>query len=492
MTRRRRPVRPILALLLLASAAGAVPVAAAAGAPATWRLDYFHTGGPGIGGSGSSGEIFAVDRVVVEPLPWPGHPAGNLDTSGTGLYRFRVLDAAGRAVYSRGFNSIFGEWETTAEAGEVNRTFHESLRFPGLFGDPPAPVTVVVEKRGPDGAFHELWRTTVDPADPFVDPSPPPRQELIEVERHGEPRSKVDVLLLGDGYTAEECAADFRADARRLADVLFAHEPFHHRRSDFNVWGLCPPSAESGVSRPSTGRHRRTPVGATYDAFGSERYLLTFENRAWRDVAAWAPYELVEILANNETYGGGGIYNLFATVAIDSDWSDYVFIHELGHHFAGLADEYYTSPVAYEAPAEITEPWEPNVTALSDPAHLKWGDLVAAATPIPTLWPKDAFEAQQKAIQARRREIRAQNRPEAEMSALFREERAFTTGLLSSAEHAGEVGAFQGANYDAQAFYRPQIDCVMFTRDEVPFCAVCQRALEEVIDRYAPGSAAGR
>ena len=296
------------------------------------------------------------------------------------------------------------------------------------------------------------------------------------------------MLLLGDGYTAEECAGDFRADARRLADVLFAHEPFHHRRDDFNVWGLCPPSAESGVSRPSTGLHRRTPVGATYDAFGSERYLLTFDNRAWRDVAAWAPYEFVEVLANSETYGGGGIFNLFATVAIDSDWSDYVFIHEFGHHFAGLADEYYTSPVAYEAPAEITEPWEPNVTALLDPEHPKWGDLVADGTPVPTPWPKDVFEAHQKAIQARRKEIRAANGPESVMSALFREERAFTTtGLFSAAEHAGEVGAFQGANYDAKVFYRPQIDCIMFTRDEVPFCAVCQRALEDVIDRYAPG-----
>lgn len=481
--------RCLQALFALSLGAALALPAAAADAPAAWRLDYFHTGGPGPDGHQ---EIFAVDRVVVEPLPWPGHPSGYLDTSGTGLYRFQVLDASGEAVYSRGFNSIYGEWETTAEAGEVYRTFHESLRFPALFGDPPAPATVVVEKRGPDGAFAEVWRTPVDPEDLFVNPAPPARQELLEIERHGEPRDKVDVLLLGDGYTLEECAADFPADAKRLAGVLFAHEPFRHRREDFNVWGLCPPAAETGVSRPSTGLHRRTPVGATYDAFRSERYVLTFDNRAWRDVAAWAPYEFVEILVNNETYGGGGIYNLFATVAIDSDWSDYVFIHEFGHHFAGLADEYYTSPVAYEAPERVSEPWEANVTALLDPENLKWADLVTPGTPIPTPWPKETFEAHQKEIQARRKEIRAQNRPESEMSALFREERAFTTELLSSAEHAGEVGAFQGANYDAQAFYRPEIDCVMFTRDEVPFCAVCRHALEEVIDRYTPGPKGGR
>jgi hypothetical protein len=301
------------------------------------------------------------------------------------------------------------------------------------------------------------------------------------------------VLLLGDGYTAEECAAKFPVDAGRLVDVLFAHEPFRHRRDDFNVWGICPPAEQSGISRPSTGVHRRSPVGATYDAFGSERYVLTFDNRAWRDVASWAPYEFVEILANGETYGGGGIYNLYATVAVDSDWAPYIFIHEFGHHFAGLADEYYTSPVAYEAPKHVHEPWEPNVTALlggADADALKWGDLVTPGAPIPTPWPKAELEAKEKEIQARRKQIRAENRPESVMSALFREEQAFTVGLFAGAEYPDAVGAFQGANYDAQAFYRPQMDCIMFSRDEVPFCAVCQRALERVIDLYTPGGGA--
>ena len=473
----------VLGLVLLGGGSVFADAGAPADTPATWRLDYFHTGGPKSDDPDGSLEIFAVDRVVVEPLPWPGplDPEGRLDTSGTGLYRFEVRSADGEPLYSRGFNSIFGEWETTAEAREVHRTFHESLRFPA----PDGPVTVVLEKRTPDGAFGEVWRTAVDPDDMFVDRARPPEHEAIEIEVHGPPREKVDLLLLGDGYTAAECADAFREDARRLAGVLFSYEPFRHRRQDFNVWGLCPPSAESGVSRPSTGVHRRTPVGATYDAFGSERYVLTFDNRAWRDVAAWAPYEFVEVLVHGETYGGGGIYNLFATVAVGNDWADYVFVHEFAHHFAGLADEYYTSPVAYEAPSRRTEPWEPNVTALLDPDDLKWAERVTPGTPVPTPWPKEAYEARQREIQERRREIRAQGLPESVMSELFREERAFSTELLGSAEHAGEVGAFQGANYDAQAYYRPEIDCVMFTRDEVPFCAVCRHALDEVIDRFA-------
>jgi hypothetical protein len=261
---------------------------------------------------------------------------------------------------------------------------------------------------------------------------------------------------------------------------------FASRRADFNIWGICPPAAQSGISRPSTGVYRRSPAGASYDAFGSERYILTFENRAWRDIAAWAPYEFVTILTNGNIYGGGGLYNVFSTAAVDNDFADYLFVHEFAHHFAGLADEYYTSPVAYQPPDRLVEPWPANVTAAKEAGGLaKWRDLLSPAVPVPTPWPKQEFEALQKDIQARRAKLRADKRPETEMTQLFREELELTTRLLSSAEHAGRVGLFQGANYDAQAFYRSQIDCVMFTRNKVPFCAACQRALSQVIDRYA-------
>jgi hypothetical protein len=460
-----------LATLALALPAGGV---AAADSPGTLRLDYFHTGGQGL-------EIFAIDRVYIEPLPWPGHPGRTIDSGEPGVYRYEVRDAGGRLRYARGFASIFGEWVTTAEAATSHRTFHESLRFPV----PDGPVQVTVLRRGEDQSFTRVWQATVDPADTFVVRAPPPRQTLVAIEQHGEPADKVDVLLIGDGYTAAECAAKFGPDARRMADALFSHEPFAARRNDFNVWGLCPPAAESGVARPSNGTQRRTPVGAAYDAFGSERYVLTFDNRELRDVAAWAPYEFIAILANAKTYGGGGIYGTYATVAVDSDWADYLFVHEFGHHFAGLADEYYTSPVAYEPTAGVVEPWEPNVTAMLDGKPLKWLDLVEHGTPLPTPWPKAEFEARQRDFQARRKQIRAENRPEGEMSALFREEQAYTTRLFASQRHAHRVGAFQGANYDAEAYFRPQLDCVMFTRDTVPFCRVCQRALEQVIDLYA-------
>src|SRR3989337_735379 len=120
------------------------------------------------------------------------------------------------------------------------------------------------------------------------------------------------------------------------------------------------------------------------------------------------PYDVVEILANGQTYGGGGIFNLYATVAADSAWAPYVFIHEFGHHFAGLADEYYTSPVAYQPPSGLSEPWEPNVSALLDPTELKWRDLVTIGTPVPTPWPKEEFEQHAREIQKRRSAIRSE------------------------------------------------------------------------------------
>lgn len=446
-----------------------------AAAPATMRVDFYHTGN-------ASEEHFSLDRVVVEPLEWPGNPARALDDTNLGKYFFEVLDrGSNRPLFSRGFASVYGEWETTGEAKKISRTFHESLRFPS----PAAPVKIAVKKRDAKNAFREVWTVEVDPKDMFVDSSKPPSPgPLLAIEKHGPPAEKVDFLILGDGYTAVE-REKFEKDARRLADILFSVSPFKERRSDFNVWGLCPPAEESGISRPSTGIHRRSRIGATYDAFGSERYVLTFENRSLRDVASFAPYEFIEILTNSKTYGGGGIFNLYSTVAADSLWSPYVFVHEFGHHFAGLGDEYYTSEVAYEPAAERIEPWEPNMTALADPRQFKWKDLVSPGTPLPTPWEKETYEARSREFQKKRARIRSERRPEEEMDALFTEQKKEETKFLSSQKYAGKVGAFEGALYEAKGYYRPQLDCIMFSRDDVPFCAVCRRAIERIIDLYA-------
>jgi hypothetical protein len=447
----------------------------ASSTPNTMRLDYYHTGN-------AEEEFFSVDNIIIEPLPWPGNPDHPMDDTNLGKYIFEVIDRAdNRVIYSRGFASIFGEWETTPEARQVHKTFHESLRFPA----PSSKVQVVLKKRDRNNAFREIWSTLVDPSDIFIDrsksKSPGP---LIELEKKGDPSKKVDFLILGDGYTEAE-RGKFEKDARKLIEILFNVSPFKERRPDFNVWGLCPASAESGISRPSTGTYRRSPAGTTYDAFGSERYVLTFDNRSFRDIASHSPYEFVEILVNQKTYGGGGIFGLYGTVAADSFWAPYIFVHEFGHHFAALADEYYTSDVAYEASADRVEPWEPNVTALLDPKNLKWNEHVTPATPIPTPWNKQAFEDYSRDIQKKRREIRAQNKPESEMDALFQSEKEHETAEFAKEKYAKNVGAFEGAMYEARGYFRPQVDCIMFTRNDVPFCDVCQETLSEIIDLYS-------
>ena len=442
-------------------------------APQTMRVDYYHTGN-------AREEHYSLDRVVLEPLPWAGNPARPIDDTNRGKYFFEVVDAvSGTVAFSRGFSSIYGEWETTGEAKDVDRTFSESLRFPA----PDKPVRIIVRKRDARNAFRDVWTLKVDPADKFVTRGAESRDAgpVIKLHESGDPATKLDLLILGDGYTARE-RGKFERDARRLVTVLLATSPFKERQRDINVWGLSPAAAQSGISRPSQHIYRRSPVGATYDAFDSERYVLTFENKAFRDIAANAPYDVVEILVNSATYGGGGIYGLYSTVAADSVWAPYIFVHEFGHHVAGLADEYYTSDVAYLPAADRVEPWEPNVTALADPAALKWKDVVTPGTPVPTPWPKEDFERYTREIQQTRREIRAANRPEAEMDALFRDEEKRDTALLNEGPHAGRVGAFEGANYEARGYYRPQADCIMFTRDNVPFCAICRRAIAEILD----------
>src|SRR5437764_8304171 len=383
------------ALLFLAAAA----VLAQPPERRTLRLDYVHSGM-------ASEEHFALDTVVVDGA-WPGPLDRWVDESNLGKYYFQVFDrATNRLIYSRGFASIYGEWETTEEAKRQRRGFSESIRFPL----PEAPVQVVVKKRGPANEFREVWSIVVDPSDPAIERAAPPKLNVWAVMQNGAPRDKVDLLLMGDGYTAAEMEK-WHGDARRLTNTLFATSPFKERRGNFNVWAVDTPSDETGVSRPSDAVYRRSPLRAAYDAFGSERYVLTFDNKRLREAASAAPYEFIEIVVNDRKYGGGGIFNLYATVAADNASTPYVFVHEFGHHFAGLADEYYTSDVAYETGTVRPEPWEPNVTA--DQKASKWKDLVEPGTPLPTPWAKAEFETIQNRIQTRRREIRAPPRPDA-------------------------------------------------------------------------------
>ena len=440
----------------------------------TMRVDLFHTGGP-------KGEIVALDRVV-DDGPWPGSRTRLLDETNLGSHLFEVRDVrTNRVIFSRGYSSMYSEWEQTEEVKRISRTFPESLRFPW----PREKVRIVLERRDRANVFHELFSAVIDPAGPESNPAPrAPAARVWTVFENGPATAKLDLLLLGEGY-AEKDLPKFHADAKRLVDILFTYEPFKSRKPDFNVRALDLPASESGVLRPDSRIFRRTPLSVQYGIFGSERYMLTYDDRALREAASAAPYDFLEILVNDARYGGGGIYNFQATASVDTGFAEYVFVHEFGHHFAGLADEYYGSDVAYETGGEKPEPWEPNVTALKDPKALKWADLVEKVTPLPTPWEKDAFEKQTRTIQTERKKLIASGAPPSALDDLFRRQMALDSKLLSTMAWSGKVGAFEGASYEAKGLYRPSADCIMFTRDPGGFCPVCRRAIGRVIDEYS-------
>jgi hypothetical protein len=300
---------------------------------------------------------------------------------------------------------------------------------------------------------------------------------------HGPAEKKVDIVVLGDGYTKQEMAK-FQKDTRRLINVLFNAEPYKSRKSDFNVRAIETPSPVSGVNRPHPGIFKRTPLSVHYSSFDSERYALTYDNRTIRDIASAVPYEFTIILINERTYGGGGIYKLYASLAADNAFSDYIIIHEMGHHLAALADEYYTSQVSYELDDKITiEPWETNVTALLDRNALKWRHLVQPGTPIPTPWDKETFDRFGLSVKNERQKLRKAKAPEEKLENLFRKQREQEGKILSRMKYANTVGAFEGAAYQSRGLYRSSANCIMFTRI-MDHCPVCQHSINRVIDQY--------
>jgi hypothetical protein len=245
--------------------------------------------------------------------------------------------------------------------------------------------------------------------------------------------------------------------------------------------------------------YRNTALGATFDSLGSERYMLTEENRALRDVAAAVPYDTILIMVNQARYGGGGIYNFFCTFTTDNQWFDYLLLHEFGHAFAGLADEYYTSSTAYnEFYPQGVEPVEANITALLDPANLKWKALATPGIEIPTPWEKAAFDAMDLAYQKKRQEInekiarmKREGAPAAEVrkvvdlsEQMSKEAAQKVDEFLGASRFHGQVGAFQGAGYASEGLYRPMADCLMFSKGRKPYCAVCEAAVRRVLSRY--------
>ena len=447
----------------------------------TMRMDFYHTGI-------KDQEIISLDVVYEEPASlvhdkklWGGSKVNLIDTLNFGKYMVKVFDLkTNQLIYSRGFSSLFGEWQTTDEAANgIYRTFHESVLFPY----PKNKVQVIISARDKKNVFQNVFSTVIDPESRFVNRERHVENvEVNEVMNNGDPAKKVDILILGDGYTRKDMK-QLRDEVKHFTDLLFNEQPFKDRKKDFNVWAIEVPSLDSGIDEPRKNIWKKTAFGCSFNSFDSPRYVLSRDNKSIRNAAAAVPYDQIYLLFNSDRYGGGGIYNLYSTCYSHDTkehsawWPDYVFVHEFGHAFGGLGDEYYSSSVAYNEfyPLNV-DPWEPNVGIVID-GHIKWEHLMDDDTPIPTPWDKAKYDSLSLArYQIDRDDTnyeKIRDRIEREMKE-----------LLETQKYADKIGAFEGSGYSSEGLYRPYLDCKMFSKSLVPFCPVCRDNIEKVIDFY--------
>lgn len=456
----------------------------------TMRVDYFHIGN-------SSEEMVTIDKIYQQGI-WAGSRKNLIDNFNNGRYYVKIYDvASGSLIYSKGFDSYFGEYKTSDAASKgIERTYHESALIPY----PKNKVRFTVEVRNRQNALNPIFEQVIDPSEWTIirEEAKDAAVKVIKQVYNGDPHTKVDLVVLAEGYTAKE-EKKFRNDLKRFSDIFFNKEPYKSHKSDFNFYGVFKPSEESGCDEPDHLSFKNTALSSTFYSLGSERYLLTEDNKAMRDMASHVPYDAIYIMVNHKRYGGGGIYNLFCTFTSDNQWHEYLFLHEFGHSFAGLADEYYTSDVAYnEFYPQGVEPVEPNITALLNPNDLKWKSVITPGIEIPTPWEKAGYDSLDLSYQKVRRELNSkiakmkrEGAPEKEVAKLEDEAEKLsrssaekTDSYLQHSRYWGRVGAFEGAGYASKGLYRSMLDCLMFSKGNKPFCKVCDDAVVNVIKHY--------
>ncbi|MDW3208451.1 MAG: M64 family metallopeptidase [Reichenbachiella sp.] len=453
----------------------------------TLRIDYFHEGD-------AKTETVEVDELYSYE-GWAGSLVTLVDSLNYGAYYHKVYDqASGKLIYSKGFDSYFKEYQTSTPAinGEVKR-FHESAIIP----KPLKSVVFALDKRDKDGNLNEVYRTTIDPSERKIAEKDAEVNVYASLD-NGDPHIKADILIVGEGYAAAD-NQKFQNDLKRFTEVFFQAEPCKSYKDRFNIRGVLKPSEDSGIDEPRAGIDKNTAVSATFNSMGSERYLLTEDNKALRDIAGHAPYDALYIMVNHSRYGGGGIYNFYCTYTSDNIFSEYLMVHEFGHSFFGLADEYYTSSSAYnDFYPQGYEPAEPNITALLDPENVKWKHLLSEGIELPTSWNKAFYDSTSLKWQAERRmlndSIAALKKAQAPAEAIAAAEKLYdekvtaedarVQDFLENADFSKKVGAFEGAGYASVGIYRSSPNCIMFTRTDY-FCPVCQEAMIDVIESYA-------
>ena len=386
-----------------------------------------------LGGNDKEVKVFP-EQMKQEPY-WGGTKTNLIDPFNYGTYRFRVFDlSSGELIFSKGFSTLFQEWQTTPEAKKTDKTFYQAAIFPF----PKNKVRLEIDARQWEGDFKTIYQTEIDPSNYFILDETVSPFKTVDILDNGKPEKKVDLVILAEGYTAAEMDK-FVEDAKRVTGYLFEEEPFASEKEKFNVKAVLTPSAESGTDVPGEHTYKNTCFNSSFYTFDEARYLTTSDMKDIYDAAALVPYDQIYVLVNTERYGGGGFYNFVTLCTADNELTKQVFVHEFGHGFAGLGDEYYTSSVAYEDFYNLkAEPWEPNLTTLVD-FDKKWKNMVPDSIPVPT--PRKA-------------------------------------------KYNHTVGVYEGGGYLSKGIYSPYIDCRMKSNAAPDFCPVCMEAIKKMIQYY--------
>ena len=393
----------------------------------TLRMDYAHSGD-------NKHEEFYFEELLEEPY-WGGSKHNLIDTTFYGNYYLNVYDAASNElIYSRGYCTLFGEWQTTDEATVTRRSCSETVVMPF----PKNNARIEICSRNKKGKFEKKFEYTVDVNSYFIKKDRRMQYPTFDVHYTGDPARRVDIVLLPEGYTADEME-QFKADCKLFAEGLFSLSPYKETSNLFNIRAVLAPSEQSGVDIPKENIWKNTILNSSFYTFDSERYVMTYDNKSLRDLSANVPYDFVYIIVNTQKYGGGAIYNHYGISISGNLHPAKVYVHEFGHLFLGLADEYVEIGSSYNDmyPTNV-EPWEANITTLVN-FDKKWKDMLDKATPIPT--PVDP-------------------------------------------KNIKKLGVYEGGGYVAKGVYRPRPDCLMNTLSGNDFCLVCTRAIKKQIDFY--------
>lgn len=417
-----------LAALCIAPQTNALKALAQNAATRTLRVDYDF--------SGNNKE----QRIALSELcsfnGWAGRRlhTDSLLLHGNGDITLRDA-ATQRVLYKQSFSTLFQEWQSTEEATRLTRSFENTFLLPMPTDSAEITVQLYDMQQRPTVSFTHK----VNPHDILIrnlDNSPIPPHRYLH--RSGSATEKIDVAIVAEGYTAQQ-AELFYADAQKAVNAILSHEPFKHYADRFNFVAVAAESKDSDVSVPLEGKWRNTALSSHFSTFYSDRYLTTLHQRDLHNLLARIPYEHIIILANTNTYGGGGIFNAYTLTTSHHSKFEPVVVHEFGHSFAGLADEYYYDDQYENYYSPDTEPWEQNITTLRHFAN-KWQDLLPTkGTKIPT---------------------------------------------PPNAKKMDKIGVYEGGGYMSKGVYRAFQDCRMKTNECKAFCPVCQRALSRLIQFY--------